>query len=442
LIVRRKHLSRRAVLRGAGAAVALPFLDAMVPAFAARRVPQPMRLGFVYVPNGMIMDRWTPAEEGPGFAFPPTLEPLSGFAAGVVVVSGLAQANGRPLGDGPGDHGRAGATFLTGVHPRKTEGGDIRAGLSADQAAAKVLGRATRLASLEIGLEPSALGGGCDSGYSCAYTNTISWRDPVTPLPFEINPRTVFERLFGDDQTLDPRRRRALSREDRSLLDFVRSDLARMESTLGPADRGKLEQYLDSIRDVERRIQLHEKHNHELPAPERPAGIPASFEEHARLMIELQALAFQGDLTRVVTFMLAHEASGRVYPSIGISEGHHELTHHQGDPVKIGKVARINRLHVETFARLLERLRSTPDGDGTLLDHSLLLYGSSLSDGNSHRHDNLPLVVAGGGLRGRHVRCPKDTPMTNLLIGLLRKAGVPADRLGDSTGALALEPNG
>jgi hypothetical protein len=440
VILTRKALSRRALLRGAGASVALPFLDAMVPAFAARRGPQPpMRLGFVYVPNGVIMERWTPAEQGPGFQFTPTLEPLAPFSDKLLVASGLAQANGRALGDGPGDHGRAGATFLTGVHPKKTEGVNLHAGTSADQVAAKVLGRSTRLGSLEIGLERGALAGGCDSGYSCAYTNTISWRDPVTPLPCETNPRVVFERLFGDDRDATPAARRARVREDRSLLDFVQEDLGRLESRLGPPDRLKIEQYLDSVRDVERRLQTHEKQNSRLVVPDPPDGIPASFEEHARLMTDLQVLAFQGDLTRVATLMISREGSERVYSSIGLSDGHHALTHHQGDPEKIEKVARINRLHVEIFADLLNKLRSTPDGDGSLLDHSALLYGSSLSDGNSHRHDNLPIVLAGGPSRGgRHVRYPKETPMTNLLLALLDEVGVPSDRLGDSTGALTV----
>jgi len=440
LIITRKSVSRRAVLRGLGASVALPFLDAMVPAFAAgKALKSPMRLGFVYAPNGVIMQRWTPALEGSDFEFTPILEPLAPLSDKLLVVSGLAQANGRALGDGPGDHGRAGATFLTGVHPRKTEGVDLRSGISADQVAAKVLGRSTRLGSLEIGLERGALAGGCDSGYSCAYTNTISWRDATTPLPFEINPRAVFERLFGDDQTRDPASQRARVREDRSLLDFILGDLARLKSKVGAPDRLKIEQYLDAVRDVERRLQTQEKHNSRLPVPDSPAGIPASFEEHARLMADLQVLAFQGDLTRVATLMISREASERVYQSIGLSEGHHTLTHHQGDSGKIESVARINRLHVETFAGLLQKLKSTPDGDGSLLDHSVLLYGSSLSDGNIHQHDNLPIVVAGGTLRGgRHMRYPADTPMTNLLLTLLDKVGVPAAHLGDSTGALPL----
>jgi hypothetical protein len=440
VIVTRKALSRRAILRGVTASVALPFLDAMVPAFAARRAPQsPMRLGFVYVPNGVIMEHWTPSAIGAGFDFTPILEPLVPLSNKILVLSGLAQENGRALGDGAGDHGRAGATFLTGVHPRKTEGTDLRAGISADQVAARVLGGSTRLGSLEIGLERGALAGGCDSGYSCAYTNTICWRDPVTPLPFEIDPRAIFERLFGDASVANSTSRRARLREDRSLLDFIQADLARMRANLGASDRVKVSQYLDAVRDVERRLQSYEKHNSRLPIPALPGGIPPSFEEHARLMIDLQVLAFQADLTRVATLMISREGSQRVYPSIGVSEGHHALTHHQGDPGKIEMVSRINRLHVETFAALLEKLKSTPDGHGTLLDHSVLLYGSSLSDGNGHTHDDLPIVVAGAvGHGGRHVRYPKKTPMTNLLLTLLDKVGVPADNLGDSTGALSL----
>lgn len=434
-------LPRRAVLRGIGAAVALPFLDAMMPAFAARRAaPAPVRLGFVYVPNGIIMDRWTPAAEGAGFEFAPVMRPLEPFRDRLLVLSGLAQANGRALGDGAGDHGRAGATFLTGVHPRKTEGASLRAGISADQVAARELGRWTQLASLEIGLENPAFAGGCDSGYSCAYTNTICWRDPVTPLPVETNPRAVFERLFGDPDAADPASRLARAREDRSLLDFVGRDLTRLQSRIGAPDRSKLDQYLEAVRDVERRIQNLEARTARSPlsVPRRPDGIPDSFEAHARLMIDLQVLAFQADLTRVVTFMIGHEASERVYPSLEVTEGHHTLTHHRGDLEKIEKVARINRLHVQMFADLLQRLSSTPDGDGSLLDHSLMLYGSSLSDGNQHRHDDLPIVLAGGPFSGgRHHRYAKETPMTNLLLTLLDKAGVRVDRLGDSSGELA-----
>lgn len=428
------------MLRGLGASVALPFLEAMVPALTARsRTQWPKRLGFVYVPNGVIMERWTPAAEGAGFEFTPILEPLTTFSDQILVISGLAQANGRALGDGPGDHGRAGATFLTGVHPRKTEGANLRAGVSADQVAARTLGKSTRLGSLEIGLERGALAGGCDSGYSCAYTNTISWFDPVTPLPFEINPRVVFDRLFGDEDNSAPSARAARRREDSSLLDFIREDLTRLQGKLGAGDRLKLDQYLEAVRDVEGRLQTYEKGRSPLSLAERPGGVPSSLEEHAHLMIDLQVLAYQGDLARVATFMLSREGSERVYDSIGLSEGHHTLTHHRGDPDKIDQVARINRLHVGIFAQLLKKLRDTPESDGNLLDHSLLLYGSSLSDGNSHLHDNLPILVAGGGSRkGRHVRFPQETPMTNLLLTLLVEAGVPAEHLGDSTGALTI----
>ena len=437
MIVTRKTLSRRAMLRGVGATLALPWLDAMTPALAAKPAQTPLRLGFVYVPNGAIMDRWTPAAEGAGFEYPSILQALEPFREQVAVVSGLAQLNGRALGDGPGDHGRAGATFLTGVHPRKTEGRDLHAGISADQVAARQLGAATQLASLEIGLEAPALVGGCDSGYSCAYTNTICWRDPATPLPMETSPRALFERLFGDEDDAAVRRKRA--REDASVLDFVSQDLARLERGLGPADRGKLDQYLDAVRDVERRIQNSEKRaaRRRFPMPERPSATPAAFEDYARLMIDLQTIAFQADLTRVITLMIGHEASERVYGSIGLAEGHHTLTHHRGDPEKIDSVARINALHVSMFGYMLEKLRSTRDGGGSLLDHTILLYGSSLSDGNTHRHDNLPIVMAGGPvLGGRHVRYAANTPMTNLLLSMLGRAGVRAERLGDSTGAL------
>jgi hypothetical protein len=445
MIVKQESLARRSFLRGAGAVLALPFLDAMVPALGrGSSVPkQPLRLGFVYVPNGIIMDRWTPATEGAGFEFAPTMKALEPFRDRLLVLSGLAQVNGRALGDGAGDHARAGATWLTGVHPKKTEGADIHSGVSADQIAARTFGQNTQLASLEIGLEEPTLAGDCDSGYSCAYTNTISWRSPTTPLPVEVNPRNVFERLFGDGTSNDPAARLASLKEQRSILDYVTGDIGRLESSLGPADRNKLAEYLDAIRDVERRIQKAEEQNADtkLPLMARPASTPEEFGDHARLMMDLMTIAWQTNMTRVVSFMMAREGSNRSYRSIGVTDGHHSVTHHMHDPVKIEKVVKINHLHVETFAYLLNKLRTTPDGDGSLLDHSLILYGSSISDGNAHTHHDLPLVLAGGGQvrGGRHIRYPKETPMNNLLLTMLDRAGVPApEKLGDSTGELQL----
>jgi hypothetical protein len=445
MIVMKKHLDRRTFLRGVGTALALPLLDAMAPAFSDTKTltSRPVRLGFAYVPNGIIMDRWTPNADGVGFEFTPTMKALEPFRDRLVVLSNLAQINGRALGDGPGDHARAGATWLTGVHPKKTEGADIHAGVSADQIAAKEFGKQTQLGSLELGLEMPTLAGGCDSGYSCAYTNTISWRTPTTPLPMEINPRNVFERLFGDGDSTDAAARLASLKEQRSILDYVSGDLDRLETGIGAHDRNKLTEYLEAIRDIERRIQKAEQQSAQiqLPAMERPSGIPEDFEEHARLMMDLLVIAWQTDMTRVVSFMLAREGSNRSYRAIGISDGHHSCTHHMNDPEKIEKTAKINKYHVETFAYLLKKLRETPDGDGSLLDHTLMLYGSSISDGNAHTHHNLPLVLvggAGGQLKGgRHILYPKETPMNNLLLSMLDKAGMPVpEKLGDSTGRL------
>lgn len=446
MIITKKSLERRAFLRGLGAAVALPMLDAMAPAMAATTAATkaPVRLGFLYVPNGIIMDRWTPSKTGTGFEFAPTMKALEPFRNNLNVLSGLAQVNGRALGDGAGDHARAGATWLTGVHPKKTEGASIRAGISADQIAAKELGNATQLASLELGLEMPTLAGGCDSGYSCAYTNTISWRSETTPNPMEVNPRKVFERLFGDGDSTDAAARLKNLKEQRSILDYIAGSIDRLETNLGARDRSKLSEYLDSIRDIERRIQKAELQNAsmKLPTMERPGAIPDEFEEHAKLMMDLYVLAFQTDMTRVISFMLAREGSNRSYRSIGVSDGHHSVTHHQNDPEKIEKTVKINNLHVKMFAYLLDRMRSTPDGDGSLLDHSLLMYGSSISDGNLHTHHDLPIVLAGGGggqvKGGNHFAYPKDTPLNNLLVSMLDKAGVRVEKYGDSTGKLEL----
>jgi hypothetical protein len=442
-----KHLSRRTLLRGFGAALALPMLDSMTPALkAARTAAAPaVRLAFVYVPNGIIPGAWLPAKEGADFEFTRTMKPLEPFRERLLVMSNLAQANGRALGDGAGDHARAGATWLTGAHPKKTEGAGIHAGVSADQVAARELGKNTQLASLEVGLDSPSLAGNCDSGYSCAYTNTISWRGPTTPLPMEMNPRALFERLFGDGDSTDPAARMAALKEQSSILDYITGDLDRLETNIGSRDRGKLTEYLDSIRDIERRIQKAEEQNAsmKMPVVERPAGVPADFEEHAKLMMDLQVIAFQADLTRVITFMIGREGSNRPYRQIGISDGHHSLTHHQNDPEKIEKVTQIDGYHVKLFAYYLDKLQSTRDGEGNLLDHSLVLYGSSICDGNRHTHDQLPLVMVGSAAGqvkgGRHIRFPEETPMNNLLLTILDKAKVPLpDKLGDSTGELRL----
>jgi hypothetical protein len=444
MIVTKKSLHRRTFLRGIGTALALPFLDAMMPAMAGTggAAKQAIRLGFVYVPNGIIQKGWLPSTTGAGFEMAATMKPLEAHRDQLLVLSNLMQNGGRALSDGAGDHARAGASWLTGVHPKKTEGADIRAGISADQIAAQELGKVTQFGSLEIGLEEPNLAGGCDSGYSCAYTNTTSWRTPTTPNPMEINPRAVFERLFGDGETTDAASRIKAMRQERSILDFVRGDVARLEPGLGTRDKSKLDEYLEGIRDIERRIQKAEQQSAtmKLPLMERPTSIPDEFVDHAKLMSDLMVIAFQTDMTRVVSFMMAREGSNRSYRSIGVADGHHSVTHHQNDPDKIAKTMKIDELHVQSFAYLLDRLKATPDGDGTLLDHSMILYGSSISDGNAHTHHDLPLVLAGGSAvdikGGRHIRYKEETRMNNLLVTMLDKAGVHAETLGDATGKL------
>ena len=439
-IITGKQLSRRTVLRGLGAAIALPVLDAMTPALAAPVVKRaPLRLSFVYVPNGIVMKDWTPAAVGPAFQFPRILQPLEPFRQELLVLSGLDAHNGNDLGDGPGDHARAGASFLTGVHCRKTMGADIRNGVSADQIAAQALGEQSRFASIELGCEDSRTVGDCDSGYSCAYTNSISWRGPSTPMPPEVNPRLVFERLFGADAGLDPqtRARRALDRK--SILDLVREDTARLVGTLGRADRRKIDEYLTGVRDIEKRVQSAAQPSRPLTPPvEPPSGIPADFAEYVKLMYDLQVAAFQTDLTRVASLMVGREGSLRVYPEIGVPDSHHPLTHHRGNPEWIEKITKINLFHVEMLAYFLGKLKATPDGDGTLLDHAMIVYGSGLSDGNRHTHEDLPILLAGRGggtlQPGRHLVYPPGTCVTNLYMALLDRMGVHPKSIGDSTG--------
>jgi hypothetical protein len=396
----------------------------------------------VYVPNGIIDTSWLPKGEGAGFEFNNTMKALAPFREQLLVLSNLAQINGRSLGDGGGDHARAGATWLTGVHPKKTEGADIHSGVSADQIAAREFSKSTQFGSLEIGVEAPSLAGGCDSGYSCAYTNTVSWSSPTTPNPMEVNPRVLFERLFGDSDNTDAASRAEALKERGSLLDFVKGSVDRLETRIGQGDRHKLTEYLDAIRDIERRIQKAEEQNATLKMPtiDLPVAVPEEFVDHARLMADLMVIAYQADLTRVVSFMLAREGSNRSYRAIGISDGHHDCTHHQNNPEKIEKTIKINTYHVEQLAYLIDRLKNTPDGDGTLLDHSMILYGSSINDGNRHTHTDLPLALIGGGngklKGGRHIRYAPETPMTNLLLAMLDKAGVHTDQLGDSTGTL------
>jgi hypothetical protein len=444
MIITNKRLHRRTFLRGCGVALGLPLLDSMLPALKAdiSGLASPTRLSLIYVPNGVMMDQWTPAAEGAGFALPAILQPLADLRSEFLVLSGLSHMEALALpGEGAGDHARASATYLTGVHPNKTEGADLHNGVSLDQIAARELGKQTQLASLELALDSTETLGACEPGYSCAYTNTLSWRTPTEPLPMENHPRAVFEHLFGDSNSTDPAERAARIRQQRSILDFVSQSAAGLLKKVGPADGAKVNEYLDAIRDVERRIQVAEQQSsRDLPVLKRPAGIPSTFKAHAELMYDLQVLAFQCDLTRVVTFMKGHEQTVRSYGEIGIPEAHHPLSHHGGDPEKMAKVAKINQYHLSTFAYFLEKLQSTRDGDGTLLDHVVILYGSGLSDGNMHRHDSLPALLAGGGSGrikgGRHLRFTKDTPMPRLYGTLLDLIGVPLDRLATASGKL------
>jgi hypothetical protein len=445
MIITKMALPRRTFLRGMGAAVALPLLDAMVPALSAqsRTAAAPVRrLGFVYIPNGAIMEQWTPAAEGKTFELSTILKPLEAHRDRITVVSNL---DSRPAeaaeGEGSGDHARASAVWLSGVHPKRTEGADVRGGKTIDQMAADVLGRDTQLRSLEIAAEDFTAVGGCDIGYACSYVNTLSWRTPTTPLPMQTDPRVVFERLFGEGLGAEQRRRQLT--QDQSILDAIVGQIGQLQKRLGPADTARVTEYLDSVREVERRVQTMEARVAEhIDVPSMPIGVPDLYDDHVRLMYDLLVLAFQADVTRVSTFMLAREASTRTYNHIGIPDPHHAISHHGNAPDKIEKHAKINTYHVSLFGHFLDRLRSTPDGDGTLLDHSLVLYGGCISNGNLHTHGPLPTVLAGGACGelpgGRHIRSAADTPLANLLVSILEKVGVEADRIGDSTGRLEL----
>ena len=445
MIITKKALPRRTFLRGMGATMALPFLDAMVPAATAlaQTVANPARrLGFIYVPNGVVQDQWVPTATGRGFDFSPILSPLEPFREQLLVLSGLAHRQADSFGDGNGDHPRATAVWLSGVHAWERRGRqgptDIKLGITADQIAARELGTQTPLPSLELVLEtPTAIA--CDTG-DCFYSNTISWRDETTPLDMEAHPRVVFERLFGDGGSAADRLE--VMKRTGSILDSVTHEVARLERTLDPPDRSKLDEYLTAVREVEQRIQRSESRGVEsvIELPERPVDIPETFDEHATLMFDLQTLAFQADVTRVFTLMMAREASPRTYPDIGVPDQHHTTSHHRNDPGLMAKKAKIDTYHIHLLGRFLEKLRNTPDGDGNLLDHSMIVYGGGIGNGNLHEHTNLPCLVAGGGggrlEGGRHLAYPEDTQMANLLLTVLDKAGVPAEQLGDSTGLL------
>ena len=405
----------------------------------------PRRIAFLYVPNGVHLPDWTPAEVGNGYALTPTLRPLAPFRDDLLVLSGLAQRNAAPMGDEGGDHARSLACFLTGAHPLKTDGANIRAGVSIDQVAANQVGHRTRFPSLELGIDPSAQAGSCDSGYSCAYSSNISWRSENLPMAKEIDPGLLFDRLFGTvPRDASPADRARRERRQRSVLDFVLEDARQLNDQLGVNDRRKIDEYLNAIREIERRIDMSrsfESGNRPAPGIARPGGIPTDFREHIRLMLDLMALAFQADVTRISTFMFANEASNRAYPFLGVPDGHHDISHHGNDPKKHDKLKAINRFHVEQFAYLLERLKSMKEGDGTLLDHVMVVYGSGIADGDRHNHDDLPILLAGkggGSIRpGRHIRYD-SLPLNNLYLAMLDRMRVRVDRHGDSTGRLGL----
>jgi hypothetical protein len=440
MFITKKHLPRRTFLRGMGVTLALPLLESMVPArtlLAQTAARGASRLGFVYIPHGAIMDKWTPATEGAGFEFTPILKPLEPFAQYVNVVSGL----GHKAADTTAVHSLSPTTWLSGVRPKATQGVDAYAGVTADQVAAQIIGQDTVLPSMELATEDhSGLIGSCDRDYGCIYMNTLSWRTPTTPMPMEINPRKVFERMFG--QGGSSKERIARIQEDRSILDAITKDVASLQGRLGPSDRQTMTQYLENIREIERRIDRAEQNQGDeaLLLPSRPAGVPFDFEEHVRLMYDLMIVAYQANITRVITFMVSREVSNRTYPQVGVADGHHAISHHQNRAEKMEKNVRIQTFNIGMFAEFVEKLKSTTDGDGSLLDNTVLLYGSNMSNSNAHDHFPLPNLVLGGASGrmkgGRHLRYPDHTPMTNLLVSMLDKAGVRQDTLGDSTGRL------
>jgi len=441
MFVTKKALSRRTFLRGMGTTVALPLLDAMVPAFAtAQSTAAVKRFGVVYHPNGVIYDKWLPTGVGSNFDLSFTLKGLEKFKDKLVVVTGLSSDQAEAIGDGGGDHSRACGSYLTGVHVKKSDS-LVENAISMDQIAAKAFGAETQLSSLQITADDNSLLGSCDLGYSCAYSSTLSWLTPTLPLMAENNPRVLFQRMFGSSGSTDSRVRAARLQQDRSLLDSVSDRVSELQRKLGTADNRKVDDYLASLRDVERRIQrAEEQSSKQLPDVSQPSGIPDNFDQHVRLLYDLQLLAYQSDLTRVITFMYGREQTGRPYPQIGVPEPHHPITHHQNDPTKMEKCVKIQSYHVALFADYLEKLRNTPDGDGSLLDHVIILFGSGISNSDRHTHGPLPTVVVGGGAGtlkgGRHLVYPEHTPLTNLQLTLLNKLGVQTGKLGDSTGQM------
>jgi hypothetical protein len=440
MYLQKLHLSRRAVLKGVGATLALPFLDAMVPALTAqaRTAVARKRLACIYVPHGVILDQWTPATSGADFEFKTILKPIEPFRQQVTVVTNLL----RPERGVDTNHAGAPSSFLTGVPPKRTAGPDFSLGATLDQVVAAEIGQETTLPSLELATEDfTGLIGDCAPGFSCAYMNTLSWKNETTPLPMEINPRLVFERLFGGGTTREARMARI--KTDRSLLDFVAGDLKQLSASIGARDKARLDEYTNHVREIERRVQLAERRTDSLiDVPEAPVGVPEAFEDHIKLMYDLQVLAYQAEITRISTMMYARDTSGAVYPASGVRDGFHTASHHSNQRTRMDTYAQINRYHVQMLGYFLEKLKATPDGDGTLLDHSVVLYGSSMSNGNQHDHDPLPILVAGGAsgqLKGdRHLVFPAHTPMSNLMLSLLDKLGVHQDRFGDSTGKLEI----
>ena len=442
MIITRIALPRRTFIRGVGATLALPLLDAMVPAMSAqsKSAKGAPRFAAIYVGNGANMNDWTPSTEGAGFAISPILKPLEPFRDRTIVFTGLDNFQATDQGDSGGQHPRAAPAFMSCVHPKQTEGADVQAGTTIDQFIAAAVSRDAKLTSLEVAVDRNDVVGACDHGYACAYMNSMSWKSPTLPLPAETNPRFVFERLFGSGDTAEARAARG--REDRSVLDGLAEEIASLRRRLGRRDGVKLAEYLDAVRDVERRIARSESSNSEFEIPERPVGVPDTFREYAELMFDLQVLAFQADITRVSTFMMARENVNRSYGEIGLPEAHHAMSHHGNEAAKMATYSKLNTYHVDTLAYFLKKLQAISDGDGTLLDHSVVLYGSGMSDGNVHNNYNVPVVVVGGRdlqLKGnRHLRYPKGTPLANLSLSLMDKFGVDVEKFGDSTGRLDL----
>jgi len=441
--VTKKTISRRAVLKGMGVAVSLPFLDAMVPAFAKGAASNaPVRLAWFYVPNGIDMRHWTPGAEGALETLPGVLAPLQPLKNEFLVLSNLTTNWGRPLQDGPGDHGRALGSYMTGVQVYKTAGADLKLGISADQIAANANGHLTRLPSLEVGLEEARQAGNCDSGYSCAYVYNLAWKTETLPLPPISDPKQMFETLFGSDAIEAPEARARRLAMRQSILDAVLGNTKRLESTLGGADRRKMDEYLTSVREIEQQVERASKEGAMIdPGIDKPFGVPAEFADYFRLMTDMLIVAFKADITRISTFVVGREGSVRAYPEIGVADGHHPLTHHQGNMDMLAKVRQINELHTKLFAEFLTKMKNTPEGDSNLLDQSMIVYGSGLSDGNAHTHDQLPTLLAGRGggflSPGRHILYQRETPVCNLFATMIERVGVRAEHVGDSTGRLA-----